>query len=188
MTKTRKKRKRVNVLGGRLYIVEARGTGHVVKKNPKEGELPEEYFVDAEGACECAAADYGNDCKHIKMASRTLQGKKFAIQDATEILETHLDVFRAKWPLASIVSLLVYQKVDFISLAPAYAHGVLSDEYTEDEMTMWLEVGKLLIGVRCFKEKSAYRKALRTVRNTGGYKKPDLDVGPIGKTYGNEGD
>lgn len=187
---TRKKAKKKNLLGGHVYLVEEKEGGDAVYKVPNEGEEGEVFLIDSEdGQCQCRAAEFGNDCKHQDMVLGVLEKAEIPRKRADEILEDYLDKLREEWPRAQIVSLLSYRKTNMVGSAAVLACGVLS-QHAAEKLTVWSELGPLLIKVHCFKSRARYRRALRSVRehSVGGetYKKPDLDVGPTGKTYGQE--
>ena len=186
---TQKKTKRKNLFGGRVYLVEERPGGNAVYKVPCEGEEGEVFLIDEEdGQCQCRAAEFGNECKHQRMAEGTLEKEPISKKKAEEILEDYLDKLRAEWPRAQIVSLLPYKREASVSSAAALACGVLS-QHAAEKLTVWSEFGPLLIRVHCFKERDRYKRALRSVRerwSNVSYKKPPEDVGPVGQTYGIE--
>jgi len=184
-----KKTKRKNILGGHVYLVEEVAGGNHVHKVPNEGEEGEVFLIDSEdGQCQCRAAEFGNDCKHQSMVSGTLEKEEISRRKAEEILEDYLDKLRASWPRAQVVSLLQYKRTPKVGSAAALACGVLS-QHAAEKLTVWSEFGPLLIRVYCFKDRDRYRQALRAVRkrwSNDSYDKPDVDVGPAGKTDGEE--
>ena len=163
MTKTKKKRPKKNVLGKHVYVVEELEGGHRVHKILKKGE--ENYFVTADGLCDCKAADFGNDCKHQGLANGSLQSlAPFQKARADDLVEEYLDkVVRDHFPKGKFVSLVRYKNEAELWNAAALAYNVFS-EHRSEKTTLWTEYEGLLIRIHCFRDKDRYQRALTAVR------------------------
>ena len=168
-----------HLLDNHVYLVEERPLGNAVHKVPSPGTEEQAVvynILDDDGQCQCRAAEFGNVCKHQRMVNGTLEKELMDVRDADKILEDYLEKLRAQWPKAQIVSLLHYKRETKVGSAAALACGVLS-EHSAEKLTVWSELGPLLIRVHCFKDRARYRKALSAARQRWTNREPQ-DVGP----------
>jgi len=159
MTKTRIKK---NVLGGSNYFVESLPGGHRVHKIvPKWNE---DYFVDADGSCDCKASEFGNTCKHQGLAAGSLRSLlPFARDAADELVEDYLDLFRGDFPNGRLVSAVRYKPAGDVWNGTALGYNVTTKN-VEAKSTLWTEYKGLLLRIHCFRDKDRYEQALTAIR------------------------
>jgi len=160
-----KKKRKKKLLGGHVYLVEDHDTGKRVHKVPNKKDDGGIYFVDKNGACNCKASEYENDCKHILLANSTLAGEPLRLRRAKQLVEDYLDKLRGEYPNGRLVSLTSYRESkEDVNVGVAVGYNVLSDLCQTDRLVIWTQFGPLLLRLHCFTQLDQFQRVLRNAR------------------------
>ena len=129
----------------------------ILRSNEKR---PEPYIVDTDLLCSCEAGEHGIECKHSKMADRTLIGNDVDWRTAKRLVDQWLRSVKATWPDARIESLLDYREP---TKTINVAHALMSDagDMSHERLTLWMEIGSLLLVVHSFRDTKRLERTLR---------------------------
>lgn len=154
------------ILGDCLYVVEAGDDEiHQVYKIIKDlNARPDPYVVDSDLTCTCMAGEQGRECRHSKMVSRTLLGNEVLWADAVRLTNQCLKKIMRQWENAQVQSLLDFKEPEeTVRIAHALVCGALN-ETDQERLTIWTEVGPLLVVFHVFQDPKRYARTLRRAR------------------------
>ncbi len=154
------------ILGGCLYVVEAGDDDtHQVYKIIKDlNARPDPYVVDSDLTCTCKAGEQGREGRHSKMVSRALLGNAVPWAKAVKLANQCLKTITGEWEDAQVQSLLDFKTPkETIRIAHALVCGALT-ESEQERLTIWTEVGPLLMVFHVFQDPKRYARTLRRAR------------------------
>jgi len=141
-----------------FYVVEPLVGGFKVHKLSDEDRV----YTVTNGECQCKAADYGAECRHLAMVENTLQGQPVRKDEISSAFDSLLIRLREAFSGSQIVSTLDYEPNDVVTRVPALATALLN-EFGGD-CVLWCGRGGILFRIECYKDQSDFKAALREAR------------------------
>lgn len=158
-------KKTKSVLGDCFYVLEAGENGSclVYKVTGDNTRRPDPYVVNDALLCSCKAGEHGRECKHSKIAERSLVGNEVEWKTAKRLVDQWLRSVKAQWPDTHVESLLDHREpTETINIAHALVAG--EDVCERERLTLWMELGPLLVVIHSFRDVDRCERALRSYK------------------------